>query len=139
MCSSGNGTRRGRGIVLKWIDGRIVKEDRLRRGTRRIAPWIFCTTETSDEGRGPSAISWCVWGVGSNGSRAAGVEGRSREERDAERGDSLELNQVSRRGGGGSIGGLEDSLTGVLKGEVFAPRGLDLFLRETESPLALVG
>ena len=137
MYSGGNGTRRGRGIVLKWMDGRIVKEDRLRRGTRPVAPWIFRMTETSDEGRGSRAISLCVGGEGSRRSRVVGIEGRSQG--DGDKGDSLELDQVNRRGGDGPIGGSEDSLTGVWKGEVFAPKGSDLFSRETENALRLGG
>lgn len=44
---SDNGIRRGLGMLRKWMDGRIVKEDPMERGTCSIMPG---TTETLDEG-----------------------------------------------------------------------------------------
>ena len=67
MCSGemGNsGIRRGRGMVRKWMDGRIVKDDAMRRGTQSIVQRIFCTTETFNEGLG--TIRLCMRGESSH-------------------------------------------------------------------------
>ena len=114
-CSGGrndNGTRRGRGIVRKWTDGRIVKENPARGGTHSIAPWISCTTETFDEG--PTITSLCIRGEGSHGSSAVNVEGCSQEGRNKEMGDvdSLELDRV-RTSDGVPVGGPENVSMGV--------------------------
>ena len=69
---SDNGIRRGRGIVWKWVDGKILEEGIVRRGTHSVGLWISRATEASDEG--PNAISSCIRGKSSHGSRAIGVE-----------------------------------------------------------------
>ena len=109
MCSGGkndNGTRRGRGIVWKWTDGRIVKEDPVRGGMHSMAPWISCATDTFDEG--PSITSLCIRGESSLESSTVDVEGRSQGGRDRGMGDtdSLELGKVRRRPPGGVPVGL---------------------------------
>ena len=116
MCSGGmsdNGTRRGRGMVWKWMDGRIVKEDPLRSGIHSMVPWIFCTTERSHEGASVSRIR----GEGSHGSCAVGFESRTK---DVERGEvgSLELDQVNGRSNYGFIGGTANRLADVWEGKV---------------------
>ena len=100
MCSGGrndNGTRRGRGIVRKWMDGRIVKEDPARGGTHSITPRFSCTTETFDER--PTITSLCIRGESSHESSTVDVEGCSQGGRDGEMGDAdpLELDQARRR------------------------------------------
>ena len=117
MCSGGrndNGTRRGRGIVRKWTDGRIVKEDSVRGGTHSIAPWISCMTETFDEG--PTITSLYIQGGSTRGSSGVDVEGCSREGRNGKGGDadSLKLDRV-RTSDGVPVGGPEDVLTDVWK------------------------
>ena len=117
-CSGGmsdNGTRRGRGMVRKWMDGRIVKEDATERGMHSTVSWIFCTTETFDGG--PSAISLRIQGESSQGSCVAGVEGRSQGAGGVEKKElgSLELGRG--RSGGGLIGGLEVPLADVWEGK----------------------
>ena len=95
-CSGGisdNGTQRGWGIVWKWMDGRIVKEDTVRRGAYPVVPGIPCATEASDEE--PSTISSCMRGEYSRGSCAVSIEGCSRWIRDREEEeDPLGLDQV---------------------------------------------
>ena len=123
MCSGGrndNGTRRGRGIVRKWTDGRIVKEDSVRGGTHSIAPWISCMTETFDEG--PTITSLYIQGGSTRGSSGVDVEGCSREGRDGKGGDadSLKLDRV-RTSDGVPVGGPENVSTDVWK--VAARRG----------------
>ena len=110
--TSDNGIRRGRGIVWKWMDGRIVKDEPVRRGTRSVMPQVLCTTETSDEGLGP--IWLYMRGESSHGGRAVGGEGRSQGARDEGReADSLESGQVRSRVGSGPIGGQENPLADV--------------------------
>ena len=119
---NGNGTRRGRGIVRKWTDGRIVKEDSVRGGTHSIAPWISCMTETFDEG--PTTTPSCIRGESSCGSSDVDVEGCSREGRDGKGGDadSLKLDRVRRRASDSvPDGGPENVSTDVWK--VVARRG----------------
>ena len=133
-----NGTRRGRGIVWKWRDGRTVKEDPLRRGTR--STWMSCTTETFDGGT--SATSLCVRGEGSHGSRVVGFEGRSRGAMDGEMGeaDSLESDQVRRgRSSDGLVGGSENQSADVWEGEVRTLMVPDLLSCEIENTLTPMG
>ena len=123
MCSGGrndNGTRRGRGIVRKWTDGRIVKEDPVRGGTHSVAPWISCTAETFDEGH--TTTSLYIRGESSHGSSGVDVEGCSQEGRDGERRDvdSLELDRM-RTSDGVPVGGPENVSTDVWR--VAARRG----------------
>ena len=124
MCSGGrndNGTRRGRGIVRKWMDGRIVKEDPARGGTHSIAPRFSCTAETFDEG--PTITSLYIRGESSHGSSDVDVEGFS-QGGNGEMGDvdSLELDRVRRRASDSvPDGGPENVSTDVWK--VVARRG----------------
>ena len=122
-CSGGrndNGTRRGRGIVRKWMDGRIVKEDPARGGTHSITPRFSCTTETFDEG--PTTISLYIRSENSHGGSAVDVEGCSQEGRNVEMGDVdlLELDRA-RTSDGVPVGGPENVSTDVWK--VAARRG----------------
>ena len=125
MCSGGrkdNGTRRGRGIVRKRTDGRIVKEDPVRGGTHSIAPWISCTTETFDEG--PTTTSLYIRGESSHGSSTVDAEGCSQEGRNGERADvdSPKPDRVRRRTSDSvPVGGPENVLTDGWK--VVARRG----------------
>ena len=140
-CSGGmneSGIRRGRGTVWKWMDGRIVKED-VTAGARSVVPWIYRTTETSDEGH--SIVELCIGGAGecSHGSRGVGSEGRrSRGARIKER-EEVDLLGFERartgRSDGGRIGGIENEipLGDVLEGKFQAPRGPDSLPCETES------
>ena len=55
---SDNDTRRGRGIVRKWIDGRTVKGGPVGHGTDSVASSVSFTADIFDEGS--SSISLCT-------------------------------------------------------------------------------
>jgi len=43
-------------MVRKWMDGMTVKVGVTGRGMQFVVPWIFCTTEISDEWHGGGAL-----------------------------------------------------------------------------------
>ena len=114
---SDNGIRRGRGIVWKWVDGKILEEGIVRRGTHSVGLWISRATEASDEG--PNAISSCIRGKSSHGSRAIGVESACKQQVIGEGSGFAGFEQVRReRCGGGYVEGSGNPFVGVRETEM---------------------
>jgi len=103
---SDNGIQRGQGMLWKWMDGRIVKDDPMGCETYSIT---LGTTETPDEGH--NTIALCRGGESSRGSHVVDFEGRRSQgarEREREEADSLGLDRA--RTGGLTVSGPTSSL-----------------------------